>query len=138
VRHGDANVTALGVACRMRSSRLIHPVRELMDLTGRWWDWRVDLWNSSTLRLIADNDLTYHHLVEISFIDVVWAAVADSFHHPTFRLATPAEHEFAGRVINEAGYEVYAWDAQTSTATMPMTVIAQSVRIVEGLVRHEN
>ncbi|MEV6848138.1 hypothetical protein [Actinoplanes sp. NPDC051411] len=34
-------------------------MEELIDLTGRWWDWRVDLWDSSTLRLVADNDLTY-------------------------------------------------------------------------------
>ncbi|MEV4134094.1 hypothetical protein AB0J72_18225 [Dactylosporangium sp. NPDC049742] len=115
---------------------MIRHVRELMDLTGRWWDWRVDLWDSSTLRLVADNDLTYHHSVEVSFIDVAWAATADTFHHPTFRPATPAEHEFAQQVINEAGHELYAWDAETSAGTVPMMIVAQSVRIVEGLVRH--
>ena len=109
-----------------------------MDLTGRWWDWRVDLWDSSTLRLIADNDLTYHHSVEVSFTDVAWVAAADTFHHPAFRPATPAERDFAREVTNEAGYELYAWDAETSAGTVPMMIISQSVRIVEGLVRHES
>jgi hypothetical protein len=46
------------------------PVHELIDLTGRRWDWQVDFWDSSTRRLIADNDLTYHHSVEVSFTGV--------------------------------------------------------------------
>ena len=112
------------------------PVYELTDLTGRWWDWQVDLWDSSTLRLIAGNDLTYHHSVEVAFSDVAWVATADTFHHPTFRPATPAEHDFAREVISDAGYELYAWDAETSTRTVPMMIIAQSVRIVEGLTHH--
>ena len=105
-------------------------MRELMDLTGLYWDWRVEFWNSSTLRLIADNDLTYHHNIEVSFIDVAWAA--DLFHHPTFRPWTPAEREFARQIINEAGYEIYAWDAKTSARTVPMMIIATSARVVEG------
>jgi hypothetical protein len=109
---------------------------ELMDLTGRYWDWHVELWDSSTLRLIADNDLTYHHNVEVSFSDVTWAATADLFHHPTSRPATSAELEFARRVTNEAGYQIYAWDAETSAGTVPMMIIAASVLIVEGLVLH--
>lgn len=99
-------------------------MRELMDLTGRYRDWRVEHWDSSTLRLIADNDLTYHHNVEVSFSDVAWAATADLFHHPTFRPATPAALAFARRVTNEAGYEIYTWDAETSAATVPMIIIA--------------
>jgi hypothetical protein len=73
-----------------------HPlVYELTDLTGRWWDWRVGLWDSSTLRFIADNDLTHHHSVEVSFTDVAWVATADTCTKPTFRPATPGEHDFA-------------------------------------------
>lgn len=121
----------------IRPGGMIAHVRELMDLTGRWWDWRVDLWDCSTLRLVAGNDLTYHHCVEVSFTDVAWAATADTFHHPTFRPATPAEHGFARQVTNDAGYELYAWDAETSAGTVPMMIVAQSVRVVEGLVRHE-
>ena len=108
-----------------------------MDLTGRWWDWRVELWDSSTLRLVADNDLTYHHSVDVSFTDVVWVASADTFHHPTFRAATSAERVFVRQVINDAGYEIYAWDAETSAGTVPTMVVAQAIRIVESLIRHE-
>jgi hypothetical protein len=116
---------------------MICRVRDLISLTGRWWDWRIDLWNASTLRLVADNDLTYHHSVEVSFAGVVWVAAGDLFHHPTFRPATPAETLFAGQVTDDAGYEVYAWDAETSAGTVPMMIVARSVHIVEGLVRHE-
>jgi hypothetical protein len=111
-------------------------MRELIDLTGRYWDWRVELWDSSTLRLIADNDLTYHHNIEVSFNDVAWAATADLFHHPTFRPATPAELDFARQITTEAGYNTYAWDAETSAGTVPMMIIAVSVLVVEGLVLH--
>jgi hypothetical protein len=111
---------------------------ELTDLTGRWRDWQVDPWDSSTLRLIADNDLTYHHSVEVSFTEVARVAIADTFHHPAFRPATPAEHDFARQVINDAGYELYAWDAETSTGAAPMMIISRSIRIAEGLVRHES
>ena len=114
------------------------PCTDLMDLTGRWWDRRVDLWDSSTLRLIADNDLTYHHSVEVSFTDVAWVATADTFHHPTFRPATPAEQDFAHQGFNGAGYQPYTWDAETSAGTAPMMIIAPSVPIVECLVRHES
>ena len=113
------------------------PHAQLVDLTGRYWDWRLEHWDSSTLRLIAGNDLTYHHNVEVSFTDVVWAAIADLFHHPAFRPATPAEREFARQVTDEAGYEIYAWDAETSGGTLPMMIIAASVLVVEGLVRHD-
>jgi hypothetical protein len=98
----------------------------------------VELWDWSTLRLIADNDLTHHHNVEISHTDVSRAATADLFHHPTFRPATPVEIEFAHQVINDAGYEIYVWDAESSAGTAPMMIIATSVRVVEGLVRHGN
>ena len=104
---------------------------ELTDLTGRWWEWRVDPWDSSTLRLIANNDLTYHHCVEVSFTDVAWVAIADTFHHPAFRLAAPAERGFTRQVINDAGYELYTWDAETSSGAVPMMIISRSVRIIE-------
>lgn len=108
---------------------------DLLELTGRWWDWQVDLWDASAFRLIADNDLTYHHSVEVTFTDVVWASTADLFHHPVFRAPTPAEHEFARRVTS-TGHRLFVWDAETDAETVPMMVIAQAVRVVEGHVRH--
>ena len=111
-------------------------MRDLTDLTGRWWDWQVDVWDGSGLRLIADNDLTYHHSLTVTFIDVVWVAVADLFHHPVFRPPTPAEGEFARQVAGAETCTLFAWDAETVAATVPMLVVARSVEIVEAVVLH--
>jgi hypothetical protein len=43
-------------------------MRDLEDLIRRWWDWQADRWDGSGLRLMADNDLTYHHSVEVKLI----------------------------------------------------------------------
>jgi hypothetical protein len=51
-------------------------MQELTELTGRWWDWQVDRWDASAFRLIADNDLTYHHSVEVTFTDSILRRVA--------------------------------------------------------------
>jgi len=111
-------------------------VQQLTDLTGRWWDWQIDLWNASVFRLVADNDLTYHHCVEVTFTDAAWVGCADMFQHPAFRSPTPAEREFARQVTADDGYQVFAWDAETAAGTVPMMVIARSVRVIEGLVSH--
>ncbi|XVU29061.1 hypothetical protein ACQPZJ_18950 [Actinoplanes sp. CA-054009] len=108
----------------------------LTSLNGRWWDWQVDQWDTSVLRLIADNDLTYHHSAEVTFTEVVWASCADLFHHPVFRAPTEAEQTFARQVVNGDGYQVFAWDAETAVAKVPMMIVAQSVRVVEGIVLH--
>jgi hypothetical protein len=114
-----------------------HRVRDLTELTGRWWDWQVDHWDASSVRLIADNDLTYHHRAEISFTDVAWVAVADMFSHPVFRQPTPTERVFARQIHGEnADYAIFAWDAETAAATVPMMVIARSVHVVERTVIH--
>lgn len=60
------------------------------ELNRRWWDWQADRWDGSGLRLIADNDLTYHHSVEVTFTDVVWVACADLFHHPVLSPPAPS------------------------------------------------
>ena len=109
---------------------------DLLELTGRWWDWQVELWDGSAFRLIADNDLTYHHSVEVTFTDVVWVASADLFHHPVFRPPTPAERGLARQVTTEVEYRVFAWDAETATGTVPMMVVAHALQVVEGIVRH--
>ncbi|MDI6100912.1 hypothetical protein QLQ12_20060 [Actinoplanes sp. NEAU-A12] len=111
-------------------------MRDLFELNGRFWDWQVDRWETSVFRLIADNDLTYHHSVEVTFADVAWVSCADLFHHPAFRPSTLPEREFARRVTTGAGHHLFTWDAETATGTVPMMVIAESVRIAEGIVRH--
>jgi hypothetical protein len=104
---------------------------ELLPLTNRWWDWEAERWDVTGLRLIADNDLTYHHAVEVTFTEVAWVAVADLFHHPVFRPPTAAEELFA-RQAGSDGHRVFTWDAETSTGTVPMMVVAHAVQVVEG------
>jgi hypothetical protein len=43
-------------------------VTDLTTLTGRWWDWEVSRWDAAGPTLVADNDLTYHWNVEVSFV----------------------------------------------------------------------
>ena len=111
-------------------------MRDLEELNRRWWDWQADRWDGSGLRLIADNDLTYHHSVEVTFTDVVWVACADLFHHPVFRPATPSENEFARQVTVDEAHHLFTWDAETATGTVAMLVVAESVQIAEEVVRH--
>lgn len=107
-------------------------------LNGRWWDWEVAHWGAATFRLIADNDLTYHHSAEISFTDVAWVAVANMFSHPAFRQPTEAEQAFARQFHgDDEGSTVFAWDAEVAFATVPMTIIARQVHVIERLVIHK-
>ncbi|GAA4953708.1 hypothetical protein [Actinoplanes utahensis] len=102
---------------------------DLRELNDRWWDWQVERWDVAALRLVADNDLTYHHSVEVTFSDVAWVSCADLFHHPVFRDPTPAERGFAGQVTGDDEYRLFAWDAETAAGTVPMMIIARDVRI---------
>jgi hypothetical protein len=111
-------------------------VTNLTTLTGRWWDWEVRRWDPAALTLVADNDLTYHWSVEVSFVGVVWVAIADSFSHPVFRQPTGAELDFVRQIVDDGeGLAVFAWDAETTRSSAPMLVAAQHVRVTEGLVR---
>jgi hypothetical protein len=111
-------------------------VRELTDLNGQWWDWQVARWDAAGFRLIADNALTYHHSLGVTFTDVAWASSADTFHHPVFRRPTAAEHTFARQIVSGEGHQVFVWDAETATGTVLMMIIAQAVQVPEGLVHH--
>jgi hypothetical protein len=108
---------------------------ELTGLTGRWWDWEMARWDVTGLRLIADNDLTYHHAVEVRFGEVAWVSVADMFSHPVFRQPTAAEKELAWQASGEP-HRIFTWDAETAAGTVPMMVVARSVEVVEGHVPH--
>ncbi|GAB7045571.1 hypothetical protein JCM9534A_06970 [Catenuloplanes indicus JCM 9534] len=97
------------------------------------WPGSIAGWDGAGLRLVADNDLTYHHCVEVTFTDAVWSACADLFHHPVFRPATPSEIAFARQVTAAETHHVFAWDAETAAGTVAMMVVAQSVQITEGV-----
>jgi hypothetical protein len=68
----------------------------LASLTDRWWDWRVDKWDSATLRLIADNDLTYHHAVEVAFANPAYVACPAEFSHPRFAKRVTTKSTISG------------------------------------------
>jgi hypothetical protein len=87
-------------------TRILHvghdsQVADLTTLTGRWWDWEVSRWDAAGLTLVADNDLTYHWSVEVSFVGVTWVAIADSFSHPVFRQPTGAELDLVRQVTDD-------------------------------------
>jgi hypothetical protein len=86
----------------------------------------LDRWDASRFRLMANNDVTYDHNVEVTFTEVVWVSSADMFHHPGFRPPHPIEREFARRVVNDDGYHLYAWDVETATGVVPMMLVAQA------------
>lgn len=117
----------------MRHYRWMH---ELLTLNDRWWDWQVERWDVTGLRLIADNDLTYHHSVEVTFTDVAWVSCADLFHHPVFRSPTAHEIDFMRQVASVDEHHLYTWDAETATGAVPMMIVARSARIMEQLVRY--
>ncbi|HWS37111.1 MAG TPA: hypothetical protein VN408_30750 [Actinoplanes sp.] len=67
---------------------------------------------------------------------MVWAGVADLFHHPVFRAPSAAEITFARRFGAEDGYRIFTWDAETSHGDAPMMVVARDARVSEGLFPH--
>jgi hypothetical protein len=109
----------------------------LQELTGRWWDWMVQSWDGWRLRLVADNDLTYHHLVEVDFLDAAYVRVPlRVFSHPMFRAATPDEVSEAQPFMSEdETMRVFAWD--TDEPGIRGLVVAEDVVIREGLVVHD-
>ncbi|WP_166821416.1 hypothetical protein [Thalassoroseus pseudoceratinae] len=48
------------------------------------WDYRIQHFDGSRLLVIGDNDLTYHHEVELVFTDVYHINCDVDFHHPQF------------------------------------------------------
>jgi hypothetical protein len=113
------------------------PESVLANLNGRWWDWRVEGWDGGRLRLIAGNDLTYHHQVEVTFGGVAYVCCPSEFSHPVFRDPHAEEVYRATRVLDGelGGLAVFAWDIDTSPAE-PCMVVAEAVDVAEGLVTH--
>jgi hypothetical protein len=99
---------------------------------------RIDGWDGWTLRLIADNDLTYHHAVEVSFRAVEFVCSPRTFSRPVFREPTSDEIERAVRVLDaELGEaQVFAWEIDSDPPETCM-IVAEAVEIVEGPVQHE-
>jgi hypothetical protein len=111
---------------------------DLERLNGRWADWEVETWDLRALRVIADNNLTYHHEVEVSFLAAEYVACPSSFSHPVFRDATAEEIDRVRRLNGGLGsLTVFVWDLDDDPVAGPCVVAAQVVSIVERHVRHE-
>jgi hypothetical protein len=66
-------------------------IEYLNALIERFDEFRVQSFDSSTMLLFGCWDLTYHHSVEVEFIDVSYINCATFFHMERLRLATPEE-----------------------------------------------
>ena len=106
----------------------------LQDLNDQWWDWVVQSWDGWCLRLIADNDLTYHHAVEVDFLNVAYVRLPMTvFSHPRFRAPTPEElTEVTPFMHDEDAMRVFAWD--TDEAEVRCLVVAEKIAVRRGLV----
>ncbi len=106
---------------------------QLFALNDRWWDWRVASYDGWTLRLIADNDLTYHREVEVRFEGVAYMSLPTDFHHPVFR--DPTAHET--RAIRSAlqgdldQVTIFAWDIDADGPGRACLLAAHSARVSE-------
>ncbi|MFE9809704.1 hypothetical protein ACFYRN_42930 [Streptomyces sp. NPDC005227] len=66
-----------------------HATIELPE--GSWWDWEVLAWDSGQFRFTADDDLRYHHGLELAFTAPLFISCPATFHDPVFRAPTPEE-----------------------------------------------
>ena len=112
----------------------------LDDLTGRWWDWRVDSWDGTSLRLIGDNDLTYHHAVTVTFTAAAYIACPMEFSHPVFRSPTDADVVRVRSALDGdlGGVEVFAWDLDDVNGPGKVCLVAaESVSVVVEHIAHQ-
>jgi hypothetical protein len=113
-------------------------VDDLVNLNGRWPDWAVSRWDGTTLVLIADLDLAYHHEVEVAFSEVQYVGTADSFSFPTFRAVTDEERSRLAAMFGpDLPSLLVAWDAETSNGSGSFLVACASVSVAEGHVVHD-
>lgn len=118
------------------ASQDVEVTQPLVDLNNRWWDWQVASWDGVSLTLIADNDLTYHHSVEVLFEDAVYVKLPASFSHPVFRDPTSHEIEIVQAAVGEVPELVAAWDTDADDPGRACLIAAASVSVVEELVLH--
>jgi hypothetical protein len=108
---------------------------ELPNGTGL--DWAVESWDGWTLTLIADNDLTYHHIVEVRFSYTRYVAVPPEFDSVVFRDATPSNVEGHVR-LHDPGEDLtlFVWEADSGSGPLTCYVLAESVTTTRALLIH--
>lgn len=108
----------------------------LLDLNNRWSDWQVASWDGESLRLIADNDLTYHHSVEVVFEETAYVMLPAQFYHPCFRPPTAHEEGLVREAVGHVPELIVAWDTDAEGHGRVCLVGASSASFVEELVLH--
>ena len=87
------------------------------------------------LTLAAGVDVTYHHGLELSFVDVAYLSVPTTFEHPMFREPTEAE---IGRVrahVGEVPAVVVAFDVEANARGvefLPCVIAAEAHELARG------
>jgi hypothetical protein len=105
---------------------------------GSWWSWEIVSFDGSSLTLAAGADLTYHHELELSFVDVAYLSVPTVFEHPVFR--EPADDEI-GRVhayVGEVPPVVVAFDVEANAGGveyLPCMIAADAFGLESGSFR---
>ncbi|MBO3741675.1 hypothetical protein [Actinoplanes flavus] len=103
---------------------------------GSWWDWELLRFDGCRLRLAAGYDLTYHHGLELVFIDVTYLVCPARFQDPVFREPTARELDQVRRCAGDEAAVVVAFDieAQTGPGLVSCLIAADSVEVVHAVV----
>jgi len=106
-------------------------VEELNRLLKYYDEFQIQSFDSSRLVLIGCWDLTYHHNIEVEFVEVSYMQCATYFCAQAFRLAKPHERELLQASVEEVD-TIFCFEADDSK----YLIAAQSVMVREGLVLH--
>jgi hypothetical protein len=100
------------------------------------WDWDIQEFDSSRLRLAANYDLTYYHRLEVVFTDVAYLACPTQFSDPAFREPTQPERELVRRHVGEEPPLIVAFDVESleGEGILPCLIAAETAEVVVGLV----
>ncbi|MDI3408248.1 hypothetical protein [Streptomyces cavernicola] len=102
---------------------------------GSWWDWEVLAWDTDSLRLAADHDLTYHHGLELTFHGPLLVHCPTSFQDPVFRPPAPAELAAVTDQLGERPGVLIPFTAEAGgRARVDCLIAAERVEVIRELV----
>ncbi len=105
--------------------------RQLNKLLKSYDEFRIQSFDSSRLVLIGCWDLTYHHNVEVEFVEVSYIQCATDFHAQVFRLAKPEECTHSLQQLSSDD-TVFCFESDDNK----LFIAAQNLLVREGLVLH--
>jgi hypothetical protein len=104
-----------------------------------WDGFATRSFDGSSLVLIGSPDLSYYHTVEVEFVEVAYWACPTLMMDARFRMGTAAELQQMGALVSLSPEEkVFAIEADAGVGPRVFFVVAEVVRISEGLVKHEH